>query len=288
KVYEAAREAGEDEESAEWARRDALARLGAEAAGRPEDGRGRYARGAEVWVEPGAEEAGADWYATRVEAYVGRGRGRFRVSGPVGQVARAVPVEQLHPATAEEAAVDVARQIVEDAQRRERRAAELAQEQERAAREEAERRAVRARLTARERAAAGTLAPVAEGGRWEPVHPVPRSVGELWAAAARGGWRMTCRTGTDGRMLIVRIEGTTGRGRWLLELLWLEAGRQYSVSQHHSRARWAAGRSGPRGGKVKPTVRDVLSLMAAETVEGAVTLPGELVGGAGRVEAAGA
>ncbi|MEV7123958.1 hypothetical protein [Kitasatospora griseola] len=284
KVYEAAREAGEDEESAEWARRDALARLGADAAGRPEDGRGRFVRGEAVWVEPGDDEAGADWFAARVEAYVGRGR--FRVSGPVGQVARAVPVERLRPATAEEVAVDVARQIVEDAQRRKRRAAELAEEQERAAREEAERNAVRARLAARERAAAGTLAPVAEGGRWEPVHPVPRSVGELWAAAARSGWRMTCRTGTDGRMLIVRIDGSTGQGRWVFELLWLEEGRRYSVSQHHSRARWADGRSGPRGGKVKPTVRDVLSVMAAETVEGAAAQPGELVGGAGRVEAA--
>ncbi|WP_371503570.1 hypothetical protein OG871_40590 (plasmid) [Kitasatospora sp. NBC_00374] len=285
KVYAAAREAGEDQESAEWARRDALARLGADAAGRQEDGRGRFARGAQVWVEPDADEAGAVRYASRIAAYLGQGR--FRVSGPVGLVAREVPVHRMSPAQAEEAAADRARQERDDAERRERRTAAAAEEAERAALAKAERDAVQARLAARERAAAGTMAPVAEGGQWQPVHPVPRSVGELWAAAARGGWRMTCRTGTDGRMLVVRISGTTGQGRWVFELLWLGFDGRYGVSQHHSLAKWADGRSGPRGGRIKPTVSDVLSVMATETKEGAAAQLGELVGGAGRVEVTG-
>ncbi|MFG2847455.1 hypothetical protein ACGF12_30445 [Kitasatospora sp. NPDC048296] len=281
-VYRAARQAGQDEESADWARRDFLARLAAEADGRAEDGRSRFSRDDQVWVRPAPGEDGAVRYAGSVVAYLGRGR--FRVSGPVGLVAREVAAERLSPADADEAQHDRGRQAGEDTRRREERAAREAEEQERRERAQAEADAALARRLARRRAAAGTAAPVAEHGQWSPVHAVPRSVGELWSAAAEGGWQMTCRTATGGRMLVVRIAGTTGAGRWVFELIWLPERGQYAVKKQHGKARWADGRSGPRGGRIRPTVGDVLAVIAQETREGAEAQLGELVGGPGRPE----
>ncbi|MFD5610473.1 hypothetical protein [Kitasatospora sp. NPDC127060] len=281
-VYQAARRAGEGEKAAEWARRDFLARLAAEADGHAEDGRGRFSRGDQVWVQPAADEDGVVRYAGRVVAYLGKGR--FRVSGPVGLVEREVAGGRLSPAEAGEAERDRDRQAREALQRLDERWAREAAERQRRERAQAVADAALARRQARRKAAAGTAAPIDAHGQWGPVHPVPRSVGELWAAAAEGGWRMTCRTGTDGRMLVVRISGTTDVGRWVFELIWLPERGQYAVKKQHGAARWADGRSGPRGGRIRPTVGDVLAVMAQETREGAEARLGELVGGPGRSE----
>ncbi|MGV9268159.1 hypothetical protein ACWDRR_26240 [Kitasatospora sp. NPDC003701] len=283
-VYKAARQAGEDEESADWARWDFLARRDAEEDGQEEDGRGRFARGADVWAQPADDEPGAVPYAGRIVAY--RGRGRFRVTGPAGTVPWEVLVDRLSPAEPDEARQDRARQEAEAARRREERAARDAEEQRRREEARAVAEAALARRLARRRAAAGTVAPVGEHGQWNPIHSVPRSVAELWAAAAEGGWRMTCRTGTDGQMLVVRIAGTTDAGLWVFELIWLPERGQYSVRKQLGAARWADGRSGPRGGRIRPTVRDVLLIIMQETREGAEARPGELVGGPGRPEPA--
>jgi hypothetical protein len=284
-AYAAALADGADEAAARQVQRDVLARLEADAVGRGPDGRERFARGDDVWVEPDEEGPSAGRYAARVLCY--QGRGFFLVEGFAGGAERGVSADRLGSADAQEAQADRVRQAGVAARLREEqeaRAAEARAEEERA---RVERRSRQERLTARDQAAAGTLPPLPRGEQWRPAHRVPASIGELWAAAARGGWRMTCHTRGehDRSVLLATICGTTSRGTWAFHLVWNVVRGRYSVNKANSMATWADRRSGPRGGRVRPTIADVLTVMRAETREGEAAAPGELVGGPGRAAA---
>ncbi|MQS17486.1 hypothetical protein F7Q99_36205 [Streptomyces kaniharaensis] len=283
-VYEAELAGGAGEVAARQAQRDVLARLEAEERGREQDGRERFARGDDVWVEPseGDGSVAAGRYAARMRCYCGQGV--FLVDGFAEGAEHEVTAGRLSEAGREEAEADRARQVAVAERLREEaeaRAAEARQAQEQVL---AEQRLRRERQAGRERAAAGTLPPLAPGEEWRPAHALPPAVGELWSTAARNGWRMACWTaGESGwSVLQVAIGGTTEQGRWAFHLVWSAAGGRYGVSKAHSTAVWADRRSGPRGGKVRPTITDVMAVMAAETFEGAAAAPGHLVGGPGR------
>ncbi len=275
-VYEAAVAAGESEETAREAARDARARLDADAAGRPEDGRGRLLRGQAVWVEP-AEGGSRERFVSLLACYLGRGLFRVRSAGS-GEVFDA-DGGTLAPATAEEETADRCRQLAEGQQRAARQQRERAAADEQAAHEEAARQACEKRRQARSAAAQDCSAPIAAAGRWAPAYRVPESVAALWQSAARNGWAMTRETRGSGAAsaVVVCVNGTTARGKWEFHLVWTVTHGAYRARKQASAAVWADGRSGPRGGQVRPGVTDALRVLAAETVEGAAAAVGVLV-----------
>ncbi|MFF2548296.1 hypothetical protein ACFVUY_37865 [Kitasatospora sp. NPDC058063] len=275
-AYRAARAAGASDESAHAAGADARARYEADAEGRPADGREKFERGAYVWVGPAAGTANEPYVAT-VLGYTRNGC--FRVQEAAHGTVD-VRGDRLSPATPEEAEADRARQVRE----REERAAERERRDvaARAAAAEADRlRKVREeRQNARAAVARTVAAPIAPGRVWEPAYPVPASIGELWSAAATMGWHMTRETSDTGysSRILVTIKGTTDRGAWKFGLVWNVSRGRYSVHKAHGWAVWADDRKGPRGGRIDPTIADVLRVMWTETIEGVAAPLGTLVG----------
>ncbi|MFD4535664.1 hypothetical protein ACFWNL_18490 [Kitasatospora sp. NPDC058397] len=276
-AYYAARTAGASEESAHAAGADARARYEADAEGRPADGRERFERGAYVWVGPAADTANEPYVAS-VLGYTRNGA--FEVREPARGMVVHVPGDRLSPATTEEAETDRARREREreeqDAERERRNAAA------RAAAAEADRlRKVREeRQRARTEAARGTEARIAMNGAWAPEFSVPASIDELWKLAACMGWRMTRQTTGTGysSSIIVTIGGTTDAGVWRFGLVWTVSRGRYSVNKAAGWATWADERTGPRGGRIDPTIGDVKSIMYTETNEGIAAPLGVLVG----------
>ncbi|MFB7763712.1 hypothetical protein [Streptomyces xiamenensis] len=275
-AFEAAQRAGEDRDGATEAAQDAAERH--DAKGNPDDGRSRFPRGAAVWVAPRPDIKDAP-YVGRVARYLGDGV--FAVRELAYTMTCDIPAALLTLATESEAAADLNRQeraLGKNRAERERRNAE------RHARDVQE-AATRERLDARTAAARTAEPPATRGREWAPVHQVPNSIGDLWELAARYGWKMSRYTedrARDWQCLTVFISGTTEHGLWAFRLTWTpNYGGGYSLSKAASRAKWADGRSGPRGGEIRPTIRDVsLVMMSSETQEGLSAPLGVLVGAA--------
>ncbi|MEV7776278.1 hypothetical protein [Kitasatospora sp. NPDC086791] len=276
-VFEAALDAGESFECAREAGADARARLGADAEGRPDDGRGRLLRGMPVWVEPGDADHGPRSVA-RIACY--RGHGTFRVRPLAGEGWTEAPGDRLAPATDAETQADRERQLAEHRAQQAEADREKAAAQARAEQQAAAQRAQEQRRSAREEAVRHWPAPVAESAVWEPAFPVPETLDTLWRCAARNGWLMTRRTRGSGfgSSIAVNICGTTDQGRWVFDLVWTVAYGRYRFDRQASAAEWADRRTGPRGGQVRPGVTAVLAVMAVETAEGAAAPLGFLAG----------
>ncbi|MEV7177870.1 hypothetical protein [Kitasatospora sp. NPDC093679] len=283
-VFDQAQAAGASEAEAREVMWDVRARLDAEAAGRAADGRERFGRGGAVWVEP--EPHGGGRYVGTVACYLGRGLFRVRREAAGWEAFEDVPSGRMAPASPKEAVEDRARQLRAKEREEQERAVELqrrAEEQERQAEAErvraAEHRHLCERKAARATTRRGMQAPTAPGKVWAPVHRVPDSVEELWILAAEYGWAMDRETLFEGRTIVVRIVGTTSRGRWAFRLVWRAGGGRYAVEKSQSDALWADRRQGPRGGKVRPTVGDVRDVIvrSGETLEGAAAPLGQLV-----------
>lgn len=275
-AYAAAIAAGEPHEDAEEAAVDARVRTVADAQGCAPDGREAYHRGDAVWVAPNPDSKDRPYVAT-IASYTPAGV--FLLRDACNRLERA-HAERLSPAGPEEAAADRVRQEQQHAQEEAERQRRQDEAHARAVEAERQRKAREERLTAREQAARIVEPPTTPGGVWRPVHAVPASVGRLWQAAARNGWRLARHTLGDERAsgIEVRITGTTDRGIWDFRLLWVTVRGRYRVQSAQSRARWADGRTGPRGGEIHPTIADVLYVMNSETHEGAAAPLGALVG----------
>lgn len=205
-----------------------------------------------VWVGPDAGTTNSP-YVAEVIGYTRNGC--FKVKELAYETTTDVHIDRLTPATEADTAADRQRQVAE----REDRAARRAQRGDEAQASRADRDAER-----QSEAAQGTGAPpVRAGGEWAPEYPVPGSVGELWEAAKAHGWTTAVATSNSGysQRLLVDLEAETAVGRWAFTLHWHVKKGRFAADAQSSLATRADGKAGPRGGMLRPTVREVLSIM---------------------------
>ncbi|MFJ3856142.1 hypothetical protein ACIPRL_07945 [Streptomyces sp. NPDC090085] len=106
---------------------------------------------------------------------------------------------------------------------------------------------------------------------WDLRAPAPKFVHTVCERAAHAGWDVTRQSEYDGERITVKLQADTDAGRWSFELVWRITRGRYAASAADSLATWADGRTGPRGGYVRPTVGEVLDVIQGNPARSAGT-----------------